>query len=93
MEKICLKELVRAWVYQETGQLLYPTDVHVGQDGAGEIFVEGWWTEGLIELPRFSLILHEESYVATLKLCPQEVEAPEKTSRVLVGPSAQGKRA
>lgn len=50
-----LKEAVRIWVHEQTGQLLYPTDivVQVGEHGAP--FVGGWWCESLVAAPSVSL--------------------------------------
>jgi acyl transferase domain-containing protein/phosphopantetheinyl transferase (holo-ACP synthase) len=53
--RVCLKEAVRHWVFQRTGQLLYPADILVGHDAAGAPFVTGWWADELAPAPAVSL--------------------------------------
>ena len=53
--RAALKEAVRRWVHEQTGHLLYPTDVVVRADDHGAPQVGGWWCESLIGPPRVSL--------------------------------------
>ncbi|MBS0445542.1 MAG: acyltransferase domain-containing protein [Proteobacteria bacterium] len=50
-----LKEAVRLWVEEQTGQLLYPIDIVVQHDAHGAPVVGGWWCESLIAAPSVSL--------------------------------------
>lgn len=50
-----LKEAVRVWVYEQTGQLLYPSDIVVQHDEHGAPVIAGWWCETLVAPPRVSL--------------------------------------
>jgi len=53
--RACIKEAVRYWVYQQSGQLLYPSDVWVLHDERGAPFVDGWWRGSLVDAPTVSL--------------------------------------
>jgi phosphopantetheinyl transferase len=53
--RAALKEAVRLWVHERTGQLLYPSDIVVQHDEHGAPFVSGWWCETLIAPPAVSL--------------------------------------
>lgn len=53
--RAALKEAVRHWIYEQSGQLLYPTDIAVRHDAYGAPFVDGWWCEALIAAPQVSL--------------------------------------
>jgi len=53
--RAAIKEVVRHWVHEQTGELLYPTDVLVRHDDQGAPFVDGWWCQTLIEAPQVSL--------------------------------------
>jgi malonyl CoA-acyl carrier protein transacylase/phosphopantetheinyl transferase len=53
--RAALKEAVRHWVYEQTGDLLYPSDIRVRHDERGAPFVDGWWCESLIAAPEVSL--------------------------------------
>lgn len=53
--RAALKEVVRHWVHEQTGQLLYPTDIVVLHDELGAPLVSGSWCETLISAPRVSL--------------------------------------
>lgn len=53
--RACIKEAVRYWVHQTTGQLLYPSDVVVGHDALGAPHVDGWWRGSLSDAPSVSL--------------------------------------
>jgi acyl transferase domain-containing protein/phosphopantetheinyl transferase (holo-ACP synthase) len=53
--RAALKEAVRHWVYEQTGELLYLTDVRVDHDSSGAPHVGGDWEGTLIEAPQVSL--------------------------------------
>ncbi len=53
--RIAIKEVVRQWIWEQTGSMLYPSDVVVSQDAHGAPLVSGWWTESLIAAPQVSL--------------------------------------
>jgi phosphopantetheinyl transferase len=53
--RACIKEAVRYWIYQSTGELLHPSDVVVLHDELGAPYVDGWWRESLIDAPSISL--------------------------------------
>jgi phosphopantetheinyl transferase len=53
--RAALKEAVRDWVHEQTGHLLYPTDIVVQHDQHGAPVISGWWCESLIAAPRVSL--------------------------------------
>lgn len=64
--RAAIKEAVRHWVYERTGQLLYPADIEVGHDDAGAPCVDGWWTESLVDAPRVSLAHDATACIAAL---------------------------
>ncbi|HJU25726.1 MAG TPA: beta-ketoacyl synthase N-terminal-like domain-containing protein [Rhodanobacteraceae bacterium] len=64
--RAAIKEAVRHWVYECTGQLLYPADIEVCHDEAGAPFVGGWWCDSLIEAPRVSLAHDADSCIAAV---------------------------
>lgn len=53
--RACIKEAVRYWIHQHTGELLYPSDVVVLHDAYGAPFTDGWWNGSLTEAPEISL--------------------------------------
>lgn len=53
--RAAIKEGVRHYVYQRTGQLLLPADIAVGHDAQGAPFVDGWWCGTLVDAPSVSL--------------------------------------
>ncbi|TGD76270.1 4'-phosphopantetheinyl transferase superfamily protein [Mangrovimicrobium sediminis] len=55
MGRICLKEAVRYWLYQQTGELLYPSDILVLHNEEGAPYVDGWWNGQLEMAPEVSL--------------------------------------
>jgi phosphopantetheinyl transferase len=57
---------VRHWVYEQTGELLYLTDVRVGHDASGAPHVGGDWEGALIEAPRVSLSHAGETCLAAV---------------------------
>jgi acyl transferase domain-containing protein/phosphopantetheinyl transferase len=71
--RAAIKEAVRHWVYECTGQLLYPADIELGHDETGAPFVDGWWCESLIEAPRVSLAHDAVSCMAAVAAPDQPV--------------------
>jgi len=71
--RAAIKEAVRHWVYECTGQLLYPADIEVAHDENGAPFVGGWWCESLIEAPRVSLAHDAVSCIAAVAAPDQPV--------------------
>ncbi|HEY3520805.1 MAG TPA: 4'-phosphopantetheinyl transferase superfamily protein, partial [Rhodanobacteraceae bacterium] len=71
--RAAIKEAVRHWVYERTGQLLYPADIEVAHDESGAPFVDGWWRESLIEAPRVSLAHDVVSCMAAVAAPDQPV--------------------
>jgi acyl transferase domain-containing protein/phosphopantetheinyl transferase len=69
--RAALKEAVRYWVHQQTGESLYLTDVLVGHDEQGAPFVDGDWRGVLIDAPRVSL-------AHTGEICLAAVAAPDQ---------------
>lgn len=53
--RACIKEAVRYWIFQKTGQLLYPSDIYVLHDQYGAPYVDGLWCNTLIQPPEVSL--------------------------------------
>lgn len=65
--RLALKELVRHWLHERTGQLVYPSDVVVGHDERGAPYVDGWWTQSLAAAPAVSLTHGTRWNVAALR--------------------------
>ena len=53
--RTCIKEAVRYWIYQQTGSLLYPSDIVVLHDELGAPYVDGWWNDEIVQAPEVSL--------------------------------------
>ena len=53
--RACVKEAVRYWIYQQTGQLIYPADVIVLHEEKGAPYVDGLWSDHLVQAPEVSL--------------------------------------
>ena len=64
--RAAIKEVVRRWIQEQTGRLLYPSDIVVGHDPEGAPVIDGWWRDSLIAAPRVSLSLHDSTYRAAL---------------------------
>jgi phosphopantetheinyl transferase len=69
--RAALKEAVRHWIHEQTGQLLYPSDIVVRHDEFNAPYVDGWWSETLVAAPRVSLSHTGES-------CLVAVAAPDR---------------
>ncbi len=61
--RACIKEAVRYLIFQQTGQLLYPSDIIVLHDERGHPYVDGAWLDVLAPSPGVSL-----SHVGQLSL-------------------------
>jgi len=64
--RVCIKEATRYWIYQRTGELLYPTDIVVLHDQHGAPFVDGWWRDAVHEAPAVSLSHDEHACLAAV---------------------------
>ena len=53
--RACIKEGIRYWINQQTGVLLYPSDIEVLHDEKGKPYVDGWWCDRLVAAPEISL--------------------------------------
>lgn len=53
--RACIKEAVRYWIFQQTKQLLYPSDIIVLHDEYGLPYVDGEWLNVLAPPPEVSL--------------------------------------
>ncbi|HUG25188.1 beta-ketoacyl synthase N-terminal-like domain-containing protein, partial [Piscinibacter sp.] len=53
--RAAIKEAVRLAIQQQTGHLLYPSDISVLHDEHGAPYVDGWWRGSLAEAPSVSL--------------------------------------
>ena len=53
--RACIKEAVRFWIFQQTGILLYPSDIIVLHDEQGVPYVNGWWSNNIVQSPEISL--------------------------------------
>ena len=71
--RAALKEAVRLWVHEQTGQLLYPSDIVVQHDEHGAPFVSGWWTETLTAAPQVSLAHNARACLAAIAAPDQPV--------------------
>lgn len=68
--RLCLKEAVRDWLFSQSGELVYPSDVVVLHDAQGAPQVDGWWNGVLAAAPRVSLSHN-------LRTCIAAVAAPD----------------
>lgn len=64
--RAALKEAVRYWIHQQTGQLLHAADVVVWHDEHGAPHVDGAWNGTLVDAPRVSLSHSGESCLAAV---------------------------
>lgn len=71
--RVALKEAVRSWIWQQTGQLLYPSDIVVQHDALGAPVVGGDWTQTLIAAPRVSLSHNARACLAAVAAPDQPV--------------------
>ena len=71
--RAALKEAVRLWVAEQTGHLLYPTDIVVRHDAHGAPVVGGAWCETLIAAPRVSLAHNANACLAAITAPGQPV--------------------
>jgi acyl transferase domain-containing protein/phosphopantetheinyl transferase (holo-ACP synthase) len=64
--RAALKEAVRYWIHQQTGQLVHAADVVVVHDEHGAPHVDGWWNGSLVDAPRVSLSHSGEACLAAV---------------------------
>jgi acyl transferase domain-containing protein/phosphopantetheinyl transferase len=71
--RAALKEAVRHWVFEQTGHLLFPSDIVVCHDAQGAPYVEGWWTASLVAAPQVSLSHNARACLAAVVPAGQAV--------------------
>ncbi len=64
--RACIKEAVRSWIYQRTGELIHAADIIVHHDEMGAPFVDGWWRDSIIQAPAVSLSHDREKSLAAV---------------------------
>lgn len=64
--RACIKEVVRYWIYQSTGELLHPSEVVVQHDERGAPSAGGWWCGTLVDAPSISLSHDSTACIAAL---------------------------
>jgi len=64
--RAALKEIVRFWIQEQTGHLLYPAEIIVRHDDLGAPTVGGDWCASLIAAPRVSLSHTSSACLAAL---------------------------
>jgi len=64
--RIAVKEAVRYWIHERTGQLLFPSDIVVVHDEQGAPYVDGWWRDRLVQAPGVSLSHNARACVAAV---------------------------
>jgi len=68
--RICAKEAVRYLINQQTGELLYPTDIEIIQDEQGNLHADGWWCADeyfLMDAPQIQIQLGNNECYASLQ--------------------------
>ena len=71
--RAALKEAVRHWVHEQTGEMLYDTEIIVRHDEHGAPWVDGEWCQGLIAAPQVSLSHQGETCLAAVAAPGQPV--------------------
>ena len=71
--RAAMKEAVRLWIAEQTGELLYPTEIVIRVDAHGAPTVEGAWCETLIAAPRVSLAHNANACIAAVAAPDQPV--------------------
>ena len=64
--RAALKEAVRYWIHQQSGELVHAADVDVLHDEHGAPWVDGWWNGTLVDAPRVSLSHSGEACLAAV---------------------------
>jgi len=64
--RAALKEAVRYWIHQRTGQLVHAADIVVWHDELGAPHVDGGWNGTLVDAPRVSLTHSGETCLAAV---------------------------
>jgi phosphopantetheinyl transferase len=62
--RAAIKEAVRVLLYEQTGRLLFPSDITVAHDARGAPVVDGWWCGVLADRPHVSLSHNERASLA-----------------------------
>jgi acyl transferase domain-containing protein/4'-phosphopantetheinyl transferase EntD len=71
--RAAIKEAVRAWIHEQTGELIYPSDIVVQSDANGAPVVDGWWCDSVIAAPRVSLSHNGSAGLAAVAPADQPV--------------------
>ena len=64
--RACIKEAVRYWIYQQSGELVHPSEVVVLHDELGAPHVDGWWRGTLADAPSVSLTHDDTTCLAAV---------------------------
>ena len=73
--RAAIKEAVRVLLYEQTGRLLYPSDITVLHDAHGAPVVDGWWCGVVAAAPHVSLSHNERASLAVAaRDCPVGVD-------------------
>jgi acyl transferase domain-containing protein/phosphopantetheinyl transferase len=64
--RACIKEAVRHWIFEQTGRLLFPSDIVILHDDAGAPYVDGWWRDSLVPAPEVSLSHNRRACLAAI---------------------------
>jgi acyl transferase domain-containing protein/4'-phosphopantetheinyl transferase EntD len=74
--RMCIKEAVRYWIFQQTGRLLFPADIVVRHEENGAPYVDGLWIDDLGSPPEVSLSHNGFVSVAAVSapMCPVGVD-------------------
>lgn len=66
--RAALKEAVRYWIHQQTGELVHAADIVVWHDELGAPHVDGGWNGRLVDAPRVSLSHAGETCLAAVSM-------------------------
>jgi len=73
--RAAIKEAVRVLLYEQTGRLLYPSDIAVTHDAHGAPVVDGWWSGAIADAPHVSLTHNDRASLAVAAMdCPVGVD-------------------
>jgi malonyl CoA-acyl carrier protein transacylase len=69
--RICMKEAVRYQINNQTGELLYPTDIEIITDEEGNFYADGWWCSDeyfLVEAPSILIEFGSDECFVSLQM-------------------------
>ncbi|MDA0780970.1 MAG: beta-ketoacyl synthase N-terminal-like domain-containing protein [Rickettsiales bacterium] len=77
-QRACVKEAVRYHIYQQTGELLYPSDIEVYADTNGQYYVDGWWCQDdeyfIIDAPQLTIQAGNDECFVSVDECEEDYE-------------------